>query len=121
MELKSPFYIELSSPNDFGRLVCALERSPLPSFSLMLNKERILSVQTDFFDGNPLIYYIKDKQFYNKHFLAYKILGSNEEVVAFDSASNPSYVYSPIINIDTLPPQLTKKSKIVKKIIVCIN
>ncbi len=115
MELKSPFYIELSSLNDFGRLVCALERSPSPIFSMELNKEQVFSVQTEFIDGNPVIYYIKNTTRQNSQYLAYRINSLVEEVIISDSAANSSYVYSPIINIDKLPIQLTKKARPTKK------
>ncbi|MDX1372679.1 MAG: hypothetical protein R3321_09425, partial [Nitrososphaeraceae archaeon] len=59
MELKSPFYIELMDLNNFGRLVCALERSPLPSFSINFKGKNIFSVQTEFVNGIPIIYYVR--------------------------------------------------------------
>lgn len=101
--------------NDFGRLVCALERSPSPIFSLTLNKEQVLGVQTEFIDRNPVIYYVKNHAIQNNQYLAYRINSLVEEVIISESAANSSYVYSPIINIDKLPIQLTKKARPTKK------
>lgn len=101
--------------NDFGRLVCALERSPPPIFSMELNKEDVFGVQTEFMDGNPVIYYVKTSNKQNNQYLAYRINSLIEEVIISESAANSSYVYSPIINIDKLPTQLTKKARPTKK------
>lgn len=115
MQLKSPFYIELCNMKDFGRLVCALERAPLPAFSLILNKEHVFAVQTDFINGRPVIYFAKSLQIKDGQYLAYRITGGTEEVIVVDSVANPTFVYSPIINIDTFPSTLTKTARIDKK------
>jgi hypothetical protein len=100
---------------DFGRLVCALERAPLPAFSLILNKEHVFAVQTDFINGRPVIYIVKSGQFKNGQYLAYRVTGGTEEVVVVDSVANPTFVYSPIIHIDKFPPRLTKAARVNKK------
>jgi hypothetical protein len=100
---------------DFGRLVCALERAPLPAFSLILNKEHVFAVQTDFINGRPVIYFAKSLQIKDGQYLAYRITGGTEEVIVVDSVANPTFVYSPIINIDTFPSTLTKTARIDKK------
>ena len=115
MQLKSPFYIELCNMKDFGRLVCALERAPLPAFSLILNNEHVFAVQTDFINGRPVIYFVKSLQIKDGQYLAYRVTGGTEEVVVVDSVANPTFVYSPIINIDTFPRTLTKIARIDKK------
>jgi hypothetical protein len=115
LQLKSPFYIELCNIKDFGRLVCALERAPLPAFSLILNKEHIFAVQTDFISGRPVIYFVKSLQIKDGQYLAYRVTGGTEEVIVVDSVANPTFVYSPIINIETFPPTLTKTARIDKK------
>lgn len=115
MQLKSPFYIELCNMKDFGRLVCALERAPLPAFSLILNNEHVFAVQTDFINGRPVIYFVKSLQIKDGQYLAYRVTGGTEEVIVVDSVANPTFVYSPIINIDTFPRTLTKTARIDKK------
>lgn len=120
MELKSPFYVELIDLNNFGRLVCALERSPLPSFSINFKGENIFSVQTEFVNGIPLIYYVRspDQQGESPlnqsalyHYLAYRCTSSFETVIPVETASNTMYVYSPIINIEKLPSIMEKRSR----------
>ena len=115
MRLKYPCYVELSDMKDFGRLVCALERAPLPAFSLRMNNEYIFAVQTDFIDGRPVIYFVNSPQDRDGQYLAYRIIGGIEEVMVVDSIVNPSFVYSPIINIDKFPSALTKISRVQKK------
>jgi hypothetical protein len=100
---------------DFGRLVCALERAPLPAFSLLINNEYIFAVQTDFIDGRPVIYFVHSPQHRDGQYLAYRIIGGIEEVMVVDSIVNPSFVYSPIINIDKFPPALAKIARVQKK------
>jgi hypothetical protein len=43
-------------------------------------------------------------------YLAYRITGGSEEIRIVDSVNNPSFVYSPIINIKKLPSSMSKKS-----------
>ena len=124
MELKSPFYIELMDLNNFGRLVCALERSPLPSFSINFKGENIFSVQTEFVNGIPIIYYVRSPDQQGEpplnqstlyHYLAYRCTTSFETVIPVETASNTLYVYSPIINIEKLPSIMEKSSRKSKK------
>ena len=115
MRIKAPFYIELYNIKDLGRLVCALERTALPTFSLMLNQDHVFAVQTDFVNGRPVIYFAKIEK-YNTcgEYLAYRVIGGVEEVMIVDMVSNPTFVYSPIISIDKLPTVFTKKARIDK-------
>jgi hypothetical protein len=115
VRLKYPYYVELSDMKDFGRLVCALERAPLPAFSLTMNNEYIFAVQTDFIDGRPVIYFVNSPEHRDGQYLAYRITGGIEEVMLVDSVVNPSFVYSPIINIEKYPPALTKIARMQKK------
>src|ERR687887_2693082 len=115
LRLKSPHYIEVCDMKDFRRLVCALERAPLPTFSLILNKEHVFAVQTDFIDGRPIIYFVKSLYHKDGQYLAYRITGGAEEVIVVDSVTNPTFVYSPIINVDKFPATLTKTARIDKK------
>jgi hypothetical protein len=115
LKAKSPYYVELYSMNDFGRFVCALERTPLPTFALSLNLNKVLAVQADITDGRPIIYFVKDTAARVGQYLAYRITGSSEETTIVDSIGNPSFVYSPIINIEKLPAVMLKNSRISKK------
>jgi hypothetical protein len=115
LKVKSPYYIELNSLNDFGRFVCALERTPLPTFSLSLNSDQILAVQADIINERPIIYFVKNNITRQGQYLAYRITGSSEEITIVDSIGNPSFVYSPIINIEKLPSSMLKNARTNKK------
>lgn len=114
MLLKAPCYIALAGLKDFGRLVCALERTPLPAFSLVFNKENVLAVQTDVINGRAVIYYAKIDTG-SGQYLAYRVTNGVEEVLIADLVGNPTYVYSPILNIDRFPQALTKSARVDKK------
>jgi hypothetical protein len=43
-------------------------------------------------------------------YLAYRITGGSEEITIVDCVNNPSFVYSPIINIEKLPSSMLKKN-----------
>jgi hypothetical protein len=115
LRLKSPHYIEVCDMKDFGRLVCALERAPLPTFSLILNKEHVFAVQTDFIDGRPIIYFAKSLYQKDGQYIAYRITGGAEEVIVVNSVANPTFVYSPIINVDRFPRYFTRTARVDKK------
>lgn len=115
MPLKAPCYISVASLKDFARLVCALERTPLPAFSLVFNKEDILAVQTDIINGRPVIYYVKIDRSMEGQYLAYRLSNGIEEVLFADSVSNPTFVYSPILKVERFPRPMTKAAKIVDK------
>lgn len=114
MPLKAPCYIALAGLKDFGRLVCALERTPLPAFSLVFNKEEVLAVQTDIINGRPVIYYTKADAG-NGQYLAYRVSNGIEEVLLADSVGNPTFVYSPVLKVEKFPRQLTRSAKVDKK------
>ena len=112
MESKSPFYIEVNDLNNFARLVCALERAPLPTFSMYLKDEHVFAVQTEFIYGTPVIYYVKfENSALSNQYLAYRCHGLSETVSLVDIASNPLFVYSPIINVEKLPQVMEKSSR----------
>lgn len=115
LPLKSPCYVELLDLNNFGRLVCALERTPVPAFSLYLNQQFVYAVQTDIIEGRPVIYFVKSEEMKYGQYMAYRITGTTEEVCVVDSVMNPSFIYTPIINVDKFPPVLTKKARLSKK------
>jgi hypothetical protein len=114
LPLKAPCYITLAGLKDFGRLVCALERTPLPAFSLVFNKEEVLAVQTDIINGRPVIYYAK-ADVGSGQYLAYRVSNGIEEVLLADSVGNPTFVYSPILKVEKFPRQLTRSAKVDKK------
>jgi hypothetical protein len=112
LESKSPFYIEVFDLNDFARLVCALERAPLPTFSMYLNNEHIFALQTEFIYGTPVIYYVKfETNNPSNQYIAYRCQGLSETVTLVDIATNPLFVYSPIINVEKLPAIMEKSSR----------
>ena len=112
MESKSPFYVEINDLNNFARLVCALERAPLPTFSMYLKDEHVFAVQTEFIYGIPVIYYVKfANSNLSNQYLAYRCHGLSETVTLVDIASNPLFVYSPIINVEKLPQVMEKSSR----------
>lgn len=115
LPLKSPCYVELLDLNNFGRLVCALERTPVPAFSLYLKQQFVYAVQTDIIEGRPVIYFVKSEEIKYGQYMAYRITGTTEEVCVVDSVMNPSFIYTPIINVDKFPPVLTKKARLSKK------
>ena len=112
MRLKAPCYIALASLNDFGRLVCALERTPLPAFSLQFNGQEVLAVQTDIINGRPVIYYIQEAK--DGQYLAYRVSNGIEQVLLASSVDNPTYVYSPILKVERFPRSLAKSARIDK-------
>jgi hypothetical protein len=114
LPLKAPCYIALASLKDFARLVCALERIPMPAFSLSFNKENVLAAQADVINGRAVIYYTRADQSTGQY-LAYRVTNGIEEVLLSDSVSNPTFVYSPVLNVDKFPPTLTRSAKVDKK------
>ncbi len=115
MQPKSTFFIEVSTIQDFGRLVCAFERTSLLTFSFRLDKEDLLATQIDFLNNVPVIYYVKHSS--RGQYLAYRNSNGIEEVSIVENIQNPSVVYSPIISVDKFPsifwrrPKGTKNSK----------
>lgn len=114
MPLKAPCYIALAGLKDFGRLVCALERTPLPAFSLQFNKRDVLAVQTDIINGRPVIYYAENGS-KDGQYLAYRVSNAVEEVLLASSVDNPTFVYSPILKVEKFPRALARSAKVDKK------
>ena len=90
--------------------MCALERIPMPTFSLSMNSNQVLAVQADIADARPIIYFVKNNMVRQGQYLAYRITGGSEEITIVDCVNNPSFVYSPIINIEKLPSSMLKKN-----------
>jgi len=97
---------------DLARLVCALERTPLPVFSLRLHGDDVLAAQIDFLMGRPVVYYAKFNM--SGEFLAYKNVGGVEDITVVDAITNPTFSYSPIIQVDKLPNNMMKNVKVDK-------
>jgi hypothetical protein len=114
LPLKAPCYIALSGLKDFGRLVCALERTPLPAFSLQFDKHDVLAVQTDIINGRPVIYYAENGS-KDGQYLAYRVSNGVEEVLLAGSVDNPTFVYSPILKVEKFPRALARSAKVDKK------
>lgn len=108
---KQATFVELESLNDLARLTCALERAPLPTFADRVDSHYRISSQIDFFSGSAVFYYSESTV--SKQFLGYKTSNTGEEVNLVDVPSNPSFNYSPIIEIVKFPkvfqPQKTKR------------
>ena len=101
-------YVGLESILDLGRLSCALERAPFPLFAFKHGKATRIAAQADLFMGSPIFYYFDNGQI--DEFLAYRITGEGEEVQLVSSASNPSYLYAPVIRVQKMPSVLAEKN-----------
>ncbi|MBI4258029.1 MAG: hypothetical protein HY619_03655 [Thaumarchaeota archaeon] len=108
-KIKAPFFIEVKDLKDLARLACAFERAPLPIFAFEVEGDLRLCVQLDIFMGRPIFYYVKGQ--HSQHFLGYRNISGTEDVVLTDSASNPVYMYSPIIAIKKSPRVFEKGSQ----------
>jgi hypothetical protein len=114
LRLKAPCYIALAGLKDFGRLVCALERAPMPSFALTVAGKSALAAQLDVIDGRPVIYYVQ-ADVGSAQYLAYRVSNGIEEVALADAVGNPTFVYSPILKVAKFPAALSRVARIDKK------
>lgn len=110
MQIKSPFFIEVSNIHDFGRLVCAFERTPLLTFSFKSGKDDLLATQIDFLNNIPVIYYVKHSCGAGQY-LAYRNNSGIEDVSIVENIQNPSVVYSPIISVEKFPTIFWRRPK----------
>ena len=101
---KFPSYIQVRSPLEFTRLVCALERAPRVSFLHEHKGKKVLSVQMDLLKESPVIYYTPVENF--SHYLCYGFRSGKEESVMVESTIDASKMYSPIVKIKSLPRSL---------------
>ena len=106
-------FVRLSGLLELGRLACALERAQLPIFMSKHGGRIRLSVQNDLFMGVPIFYYVESEK--GGEFLAYRNAGEMEEVQMVESASTPSYIFSPIIHLLKMPSVLEHKSEFRQK------
>jgi hypothetical protein len=104
-EVKPPCFIELASIDDVGRLACALERTPYPVFRIeRASGVRFLAVHYELHRGYPIFYYAQEAEpLVRGHFLGYRVKGVTEEVVFRDAASDPTFIYAPVIDVVRLP------------------
>jgi hypothetical protein len=114
LRLKAPYYIALVGLKDFSRLVCALERAPMPSFSLKLGGKPIIAAQHDIIDGRPVIFYT-EADVGSAQYVAYRASGGSEEATLADLVGNPTFVYSPILRVEKFPAALSRSAKVEKK------
>lgn len=112
MKSKNPCYVELESVKDLARLVCALERTPLPVFSFSLNGDGVLATPTDLLNERPVVYYAKFPK--QGEYLAYRNVGGSEYVSAVEAITNPTFSCSPIIRVEKLPDGMVKSAKVNK-------
>lgn len=110
--LKSPIYIKLKSLNDFARLVCSLERIPIPIYEYNYQNTDIFAAQSDTLNGHSITYYVDNIQSGENQYLSYKINNNNEESVMVNSIKDTSALYSPIIKLSIPPQSFLKPAKL---------
>jgi hypothetical protein len=110
--LKSPIYIKLKTLNDFARLVCSLERIPIPIYEYLYQNTDIFAAQLDTLNGHSIIYFVDNIKSGENQYLSYKINNNNEEAAMVISIKDTSALYSPIIKLSTPPQSFLKPTKI---------
>ncbi len=110
--LKSPIYIKLKSLNDFARLVCSLERIPIPIYEYSYQNSDIFAAQLDTLNGHSITYYVDNIKSVENQYLSYKINNNNEEAAMVHSIKDTSALYSPIIKLSIPPQSFLKPAKI---------
>ena len=105
---KFPSYIQVESPLEFSRLVCALERAPRVSFLHEHEGNPVLSVQMDLLKERPIIYFTPIRE--QGHYICYGFKSGKEESIVVNSASDTTRLYSPIVKIKSLPENLRGKN-----------
>ena len=105
---KHPFYVELYDLAEFSRLVCALERIPRTCFSFTLDGREVVSVQMDLLKERPVNYYVQNSKY--GHYLSYGFKTGKEDCDVVNTIANPTYLYSPIIRIKSMPESLKPDS-----------
>ena len=101
---KLPNYVQLESPLEFTRLVCALERMPRVSFLHEHNGRKVLSVQMDLLKEKPVIYYTPVEKIGD--YLCYGFSAGKEQLELVNTTIDNSKLYSPVIKIKSLPTSL---------------
>lgn len=100
-------FVKLENIVELGRLTCALERAPFPLFAFRNGSKVRIAAQVDLFMGTPIFYYVDGDR--DGEFLAYRSTGEIEDVQLVDSATNPTYIYGPMIRVKKLPTALEGK------------
>jgi hypothetical protein len=100
-EIKPPAFIEAESLSDIARLVCALERAPLPLFAIKDSGKNMIATQLDLFRGIPVFYYSFSNEV--KNFLGYRTIQYGEEILLEETPANPTLIHAPIIEIVKFP------------------
>ncbi len=102
--IKLPHYIQVANIIEFSRLVCAFERVPRTSFSFDLDGQRVICVQMDVLKEKPVIYFTTTDKV--GHYLSYGFKGGKEDSEIVNTITNPTYLYSPIVRVKSLPSSL---------------
>ncbi|MGI0082750.1 MAG: hypothetical protein ACREAF_00365 [Nitrosopumilaceae archaeon] len=102
--IKLPNYVQVADRIEFSRLVCALERVPRTSFSFEHEGKHVISVQMDVLKERPVIYYAHVEK--NGHYISYGFKSGKEDSDIVNIITNPTYLYSPIVRVKSLPPSL---------------
>ena len=102
----------MRSLNDLARLVCSLERVPVPIFMYSFKNNVILAAPLDSLNGRSIIYYVEITSSEKSEFLSYKINKSVEDAHLVDGMKDTSAIYSPIIKISSPPESFLKPSRI---------
>ncbi|CAN5881110.1 hypothetical protein BH23THE1_BH23THE1_06930 [soil metagenome] len=110
--LKSPIYIKLKSLNDFARLVCSLERIPIPIYEYSYQDTDIFAAQLDTLNGHSITYYVDNMKSGETQYLSYKFNNNTEEAALVTSIKDTSALYSPIIKLSVPPQSFLKPAKI---------
>src|SRR5574342_638545 len=106
---KLPHYVEVLDRIEFSRLVCALERVPRTSLSFVHEGNPVLAVQMDLIKERPVIYYAREGN--TGHYISYGFKSGKEDSDIINTITNPTYLYSPIVRVKTLPPSLKQETK----------
>ncbi len=106
--VKLPHYVQVANRIEFARLVCALERVPRTSFSFEHEGQYVISVQMDLLKERPIIYYTPAEK--SGHYLSYGFKAGNEDSSIVNTITNPTYLYSPIVRVKSLPPSLKQET-----------
>jgi hypothetical protein len=97
-------FVKVETMTDLGRLSCAYVRAPLPLFQFREDKLFRLAAQVDLFMGTPIFYYFDGEK--EGEFVAYRNSGDSEEVQLMNDATNPTFLYAPIIRVKKMPEAL---------------
>jgi len=100
--LKPPCFVEVAGIDDLARLACAFERAPIPVFCFNFGSDMVHAVQLDIYRGMPILYYLRTSE--TGQFLGYRNTGGGEAVGFSGSATDPTYIYAPVIGVERPHP-----------------